>query len=283
MTVGAVAFVLALLVPSGPLVAQEAPSGGPVAAVTASEAAGTVAFDASSSTGRIVDYQWDLNGDSVYETDTGAQSSVERRYPAGTAVVASVRVTDDAGATADATTTVAVAARARPAPEVATASETAQPTVRAAAAGSVTIKDFAFAPSSLTIGVGDTVTWTNSGPSIHTATAKDGSFDSGNLDKGQSYSKTFSSAGTYSYICRPHPFMTGKIVVTAAGASGGGSNSGGGSSGSGTGAGSGTGTGSGTGSASGLPNTGIDVIPWSLFGFSLFAFGAALRFRLRTE
>jgi hypothetical protein len=133
--------------------------------------------------------------------------------------------------------------------------------------------------------VGDTVTWTNQGPSIHTATANDGSFNSGNLDDGKSYSKTFTSAGTISYICTPHPFMTGRIVV---GSSSGGSSGGGGSgsddSGSGTGSGSDTSSGSGTGTDNpALARTGADLIPWSLFGLSLLVFGAALRWRLNVD
>jgi hypothetical protein len=162
--------------------------------------------------------------------------------------------------------------------------------VRAAASKSVTIRDFEFAPSTINIGVGDTVTWTNQGPSIHTATANDGSFDSGNLDKGKSFSKTFNSAGTISFICRPHPFMTGRIVVASSSGggssgSGGGSSSGGGSTGAGSNGTGSTGTGTaGTGTtAGGLPNTGNDVVPWSLFGLSLLVFGAALRWRLNTD
>jgi plastocyanin len=162
-------------------------------------------------------------------------------------------------------------------------------TLRAAASGAVTIKDFEFAPTTTNIKVGDSVTWNNQGPTTHTATANGGEFDSGNLAKGNSFSHKFTKAGTYSYFCKPHPFMTGKIVVTAAGASSSGS-SGSGSSGSGSGSGS-SGSGSDTGSSAGasssdsgssgsLARTGLDLLPWTLFGFSLLAFGASLRYRL---
>jgi amicyanin len=77
----------------------------------------------------------------------------------------------------------------------------------------VTIKDFEFTPSTLTIKVGDAVTWTNNGPSTHTVTADDGSFESGNLSKGKTFSHTFNAAGTFSYHCGPHPFMTAKVIV----------------------------------------------------------------------
>jgi amicyanin len=82
----------------------------------------------------------------------------------------------------------------------------------------VDIADFAFSPAELTITVGDTVTWTNRDPMIHTATSVNGAFDSGDLDQGESYSLTFTAAGTYDYLCTPHPSMTGRIVVVAAAA-----------------------------------------------------------------
>jgi plastocyanin len=81
----------------------------------------------------------------------------------------------------------------------------------------VTIQNFAFSPASLTINVGDTVTWTNMDSATHTATATDGSFDTGNIAQGESGSITFDTAGTFNYICSIHPNMTGTIVVQEAG------------------------------------------------------------------
>ncbi|MDI6856941.1 MAG: cupredoxin family copper-binding protein [Dehalococcoidia bacterium] len=78
---------------------------------------------------------------------------------------------------------------------------------------SVTIRDFEFDPAAVTIRAGGTVTWTNEGPSVHTATADDGAFDSGNLSRGDSFSQTFDEPGTYPYHCTPHPFMTAEVVV----------------------------------------------------------------------
>ena len=77
----------------------------------------------------------------------------------------------------------------------------------------VQIKGFAFAPRTITVKVGDTVTWTNEDSARHTATADDGSFDTGLLAKGQSGSVTFDTPGTYMYFCTPHPNMKGTIVV----------------------------------------------------------------------
>jgi plastocyanin len=91
----------------------------------------------------------------------------------------------------------------------------AEPTARAAQAGGVTIVDFEFSPGQITINQGDTVTWTNDGPTAHSATASDGSFDTGVFPAGESRSHTFDEAGTFAYICTPHPNMQGTIVVQA--------------------------------------------------------------------
>lgn len=77
----------------------------------------------------------------------------------------------------------------------------------------VTIKDFAFAPATLTVAVGDTVTWTNNDSAIHTVTADDGSFDSGDLAQGDTFTQTFDTAGTFAYHCAMHPSMVAEIVV----------------------------------------------------------------------
>jgi plastocyanin len=79
-----------------------------------------------------------------------------------------------------------------------------------------TITDFKFSPGTTTIHLGDAITWTNNGPSPHTATANDGSFDTGTLAKGKSASHTFTQSGTFAYICSIHPFMHGTVVVLAA-------------------------------------------------------------------
>jgi plastocyanin len=76
-----------------------------------------------------------------------------------------------------------------------------------------TISDFKFSPATITIHVGDTITWTNVGPTEHTATANNGSFNTGILKKGASASHTFTQAGTFAYICTIHPFMHGTVVV----------------------------------------------------------------------
>ena len=81
----------------------------------------------------------------------------------------------------------------------------------------VHIKDFEFTPATVTITVGGTVKWTNDGPSTHTVTADDGSFDSGDLSQGKTYSHTFQTAGTFAYHCSIHSSMTATVIVTVAG------------------------------------------------------------------
>jgi amicyanin len=78
----------------------------------------------------------------------------------------------------------------------------------------VAIADFKFNPATLTVPVGTTVTWTNQDEEPHTLAAKDGSFHSPGVDTHGTYSFTFTTPGSYDYICSIHPFMTGTVVVT---------------------------------------------------------------------
>jgi nitrite reductase (NO-forming) len=72
-----------------------------------------------------------------------------------------------------------------------------------------------YSPATITvvIGVNNTVTWTNNDDATHTITADDGSFDSGFLNQGQTWSYTFTTPGTYSYHCSIHPWMKGTVIV----------------------------------------------------------------------
>ncbi len=80
-------------------------------------------------------------------------------------------------------------------------------------AKAVTISDFAFTPASITVAKGSSVTWTNNGPSTHTVTAGDSSFNSGNVAAGGKFTHTFSASGTFAYHCTIHPQMTGSVTV----------------------------------------------------------------------
>lgn len=76
----------------------------------------------------------------------------------------------------------------------------------------VTIQNFSFTPTPLTIKAGTTVTWTNNDPMPHQI--KSATFNSSPLSQGQTFQFTFSSVGSYDYSCAIHPSMLGKIIVT---------------------------------------------------------------------
>jgi plastocyanin len=77
----------------------------------------------------------------------------------------------------------------------------------------VTIADFAFKPSTLTVG-GGSVQVTNADTTAHTVTADDGhSFDTGSIDPGSSGTFSITKPGSYKYHCSIHPFMHGTLVV----------------------------------------------------------------------
>ena len=73
---------------------------------------------------------------------------------------------------------------------------------------------FRFSPNTVTVNVGDSVTWTNRDEEAHTATSGS-AWSTGDIAGGQSKSLTFRTAGTYDYICAIHPTMTGTLVVRA--------------------------------------------------------------------
>ena len=86
--------------------------------------------------------------------------------------------------------------------------------VTLAADHSVSISGFAFHPPTVTIRVGDRVTWTNDDTTAHSATATGVlTFNSEDLDPGASFTAPFPTAGSYEYICAIHPTMVGLVVV----------------------------------------------------------------------
>jgi plastocyanin len=110
-------------------------------------------------------------------------------------------------------------------------SSASPPTATSSATGAgggnaaVVIKNFAFTPQTITVKAGTTVTWTNQDSVQHTVTSADAigvtanvtsDFDSGLLGQGQTFSFTFTKAGTYFYLCTPHramPAMHGEVIV----------------------------------------------------------------------
>ncbi len=149
-----------------------------------------------------------------------------------------------------------------------------KPVAVAAASTGVTISDFQFSPGSVTINVGDTVTWSNSGPTPHSSTSTGGVWDTGIMDAGQSGSHTFTEAGTFSYICTPHPNMKGTIVVQAAASQDTGGDD--------------TGTDGTTATESqddgpSLPSTGMDLGGLVMLGLATLALGVYLRRRTEPQ
>ena len=77
----------------------------------------------------------------------------------------------------------------------------------------VTIANFSFQPGSIKVAAGGTVTWTNNDSMPHTVTADDGSFDSGPVAPGATFSRVFPALGTVSYHCSIHASMQGNVTV----------------------------------------------------------------------
>ena len=85
--------------------------------------------------------------------------------------------------------------------------------------------DACYIPSSVSVGVGETVTWSNDDTAAHTVTSGsaadgvDGIFDSSLFAAGTTFSHTFEEEGTFDYFCMVHPWMVGSVMVgTTAGA-----------------------------------------------------------------
>ena len=84
----------------------------------------------------------------------------------------------------------------------------------AAGVVSIDISGFKFSPAKVTVKKGTVVRWVNGDPIGHTITGDNGGPDSAILEKGGSYSYTFSDAGVFNYHCTPHQVMKGAVEVT---------------------------------------------------------------------
>ena len=78
----------------------------------------------------------------------------------------------------------------------------------------VSIKDLAFSPKTLSVKAGAKVTVKNNDGTTHTFTANKGAFDTGDIDGGSSATVTVKKPGTYAYHCEIHNFMKGTIKAT---------------------------------------------------------------------
>jgi hypothetical protein len=144
--------------------------------------------------------------------------------------------------------------------------------------------DFFFSPASVSVHVGDLVTWHNSGKEPHTATADNGSFDTGTVPAGGSASHMFTQPGTFTYVCTIHPNMHGTVrVLSAGGGSGGGG--GGGSASSFSSSSNSEAAAVNSPNAGGdkktLPASGMAAGALALVGIALLASGFGVRFSVR--
>jgi plastocyanin len=87
------------------------------------------------------------------------------------------------------------------------------PSGEAARAEKVKIVEFTYQPDPVVVQTGGKVTWQNEDAAPHTATADDGSFDTGTIEQGKIGSETFKEAGAYPYFCEIHPDMRGTVEV----------------------------------------------------------------------
>ena len=76
------------------------------------------------------------------------------------------------------------------------------------------IENFTFIPDPIEISQGDAVTWTNNDGFAHTVTADDDSFDSGNINPGDTFEQTFDETGDFTYHCNIHSQMTDSVTVS---------------------------------------------------------------------
>jgi plastocyanin len=87
------------------------------------------------------------------------------------------------------------------------------PSGEAAKSEKVQIVEFSYEPEPVVVQVGGKVTWQNEDTAPHTATADDGSFDTGTIENGKLGSATFKEPGTFTYHCEIHPTMHGTVEV----------------------------------------------------------------------
>jgi plastocyanin len=83
---------------------------------------------------------------------------------------------------------------------------------QASRAKTVEISNFKFRPATLNVTKGTEVFFSNSSNTAHTATDR-GAFDTGRIKAGKAAAVRFGQRGTYSYHCKIHPGMSGKVLV----------------------------------------------------------------------
>jgi plastocyanin len=240
-----------------------------------------VRFAATRAPGTTLEFRWDFEGRGRYGAPTGLASTTHVFRRPGRFLVSLLALAGHGGETV---AHLAVVVLAAPAAGHAQArvhrayTQRHAPLARAAGGASVTIKDFSFGPSTITIHAGDRVTWVNEGPSSHTATAA-GVFNTGVLHSGQSASQLFPHAGTFSYRCSIHPFMRATVAVVAASSSNAtpsGAQAGSGGAGAAPAQAPGRGSAASTAQGPTLPNTGFSVRGEIIAGLAMLGLGTVL-------
>lgn len=79
----------------------------------------------------------------------------------------------------------------------------------------LTIEGTTFGPADLTVNTGDSIVWVNKDPYPHTASSKDGGFDSREIAPDKSWKYTAKQTGDFAYVCSIHPSMKGTLHVKA--------------------------------------------------------------------
>lgn len=80
----------------------------------------------------------------------------------------------------------------------------------------IAMRSFTYAPDSIRVAAGTTVTWANCEPTstdAHTSTARGAEWRSSYIAPGAFFSRQFNDVGRFEYFCEPHPFMHGVIIV----------------------------------------------------------------------
>ena len=91
--------------------------------------------------------------------------------------------------------------------------KTAEDAGAAANATAAEIRAMKFTQERIEVTAGTTIRWTNNDQLQHSVTANDGSWDSGLINPGGTWTHTFAQPGEYAFHCTPHPFMKGVVVV----------------------------------------------------------------------
>jgi plastocyanin len=128
---------------------------------------------------------------------------------------------DDSTSSDEAATDEGGATATQPSPSKANApsagANAPAPSGDAVRSAKVSIVEFTYDPDPVTIEEGGKVIWMNEDAAPHTATADDGSFDTGTIEQGKLKSESFKQPGTYAYFCEIHPDMHGTVEVVPSG------------------------------------------------------------------